>query len=90
MRHLLGSISILGVLAGSVSFPALAQAQVNVVTSIKPVHSLVASVMEGVGTPDLVVEGAAHRTPIACAHQRPARSPMQMWCSGWDPDGELS
>lgn len=58
MRHLLGSISILGVLAGSVLVPALAQAQVNVVASIKPVHSLVASVMEGVGTPDLVVEGA--------------------------------
>ncbi|MES0868823.1 zinc ABC transporter substrate-binding protein [Pseudovibrio sp. SCP19] len=51
-------MSILGLLAGSVSFPALAQAEVKVVASIKPVHSLVASVMEGVGTPDLVVEGA--------------------------------
>jgi zinc transport system substrate-binding protein len=58
MKHLLGSLSILGLLAGSVSFPALAQAEVNVVASIKPIHSLVASVMEGVGTPDLVVEGA--------------------------------
>ncbi|GHB19049.1 zinc ABC transporter substrate-binding protein [Pseudovibrio japonicus] len=57
MRHLLSSISILSILAGSVTFPALAQAQINVVASIKPVHSLVASVMEGVGTPDLVVEG---------------------------------
>lgn len=28
-----------------------------VVTSIKPVHSLVASVMQGVGTPSLIVEG---------------------------------
>ncbi|WP_057465943.1 zinc ABC transporter substrate-binding protein [Pseudovibrio sp. POLY-S9] len=58
MKHLLGSLSILGILAGSVSFPAMAQAEVNVVASIKPIHSLVASVMEGVGTPDLVVEGA--------------------------------
>ncbi len=58
MKHLLGSMCILGILAGSVSFPALAQAGVKVVASIKPVHSLVASVMEGVGTPDLVVEGA--------------------------------
>ncbi|QUS57313.1 zinc ABC transporter substrate-binding protein [Pseudovibrio brasiliensis] len=58
MKHLLSSMSILGLLAGSVSFPALAQAEVKVVASIKPVHSLVASVMEGVGTPDLVVEGA--------------------------------
>lgn len=37
----------------------LAKADVNVVTSIKPVHSLVAAVMQGVGTPDLLVEGAA-------------------------------
>lgn len=35
-----------------------AHAEVNVVASIKPVHSLVAAVMEGVGTPDLIVEGA--------------------------------
>ena len=33
-------------------------ADVRVVTSIKPVHSLVAAVMQGVGTPDLIVEGA--------------------------------
>jgi len=35
-----------------------AQAEVNVVASIKPVHSLVAAVMEGVGKPSLIVEGA--------------------------------
>lgn len=35
-----------------------AQADVNVVTSIKPIHSLVAAVMKGVGTPNLIVEGA--------------------------------
>ena len=33
-------------------------ADVKVVTSIKPVHSLVAAVMQGVRTPDLIVEGA--------------------------------
>ena len=38
---------------------ATAKADVNVVASIKPVHSLVAAVMEGVGTPYLIVEGAA-------------------------------
>ncbi|MDK1489650.1 zinc ABC transporter substrate-binding protein ZnuA [Sinorhizobium sp. 7-81] len=31
----------------------------NVVASIKPVHSLVASIMEGVGEPSLIVEGGA-------------------------------
>jgi zinc transport system substrate-binding protein len=36
----------------------LANAEVNVVASIKPVHSLVAAVMEGVGEPSLIVEGA--------------------------------
>ena len=35
-----------------------AQADVNVVASIKPVHSLVAAVMDGVGTPALIVDGA--------------------------------
>lgn len=35
-----------------------ASADVNVVASIKPVHSLVAAVMDGVGEPGLIVEGA--------------------------------
>ena len=40
------------------SSAASASAEVNVVASIKPVHSLVAAVMEGVGEPGLIVEGA--------------------------------
>ncbi|NRP74045.1 High-affinity zinc uptake system protein ZnuA [Ensifer psoraleae] len=40
------------------SSPAWADAP-NVVASIKPVHSLVASIMEGVGEPSLIVEGGA-------------------------------
>ena len=35
-----------------------AMADVNVVASIKPVHSLVSAVMEGVGEPGLIIEGA--------------------------------
>ncbi|NTF42290.1 zinc ABC transporter substrate-binding protein ZnuA [Rhizobium rhizogenes] len=31
----------------------------KVVVSIKPIHSLVAAIMQGVGTPDLIVDGAA-------------------------------
>jgi zinc transport system substrate-binding protein len=38
--------------------PALAEAP-RVVASIKPIHALVASVMGDLGTPDLIVEGAA-------------------------------
>ena len=41
----------------SFSFSA-ANADVSVVTSIKPVHSLVSGVMEGVGTPIVMIEGA--------------------------------
>jgi zinc transport system substrate-binding protein len=36
----------------------IAHADVKVMASIKPVHSLVAQVMEGVGTPGLIVDGA--------------------------------
>lgn len=43
------------VLAASASS---AKADVNVVASIKPVHSLVAAVMQGVGEPGLIVKGA--------------------------------
>lgn len=50
-------------LAASTAFlflsPTLASAAPDVVVSIKPVHSLVASIMKGVGEPSLIVEGAA-------------------------------
>ncbi|MEF2071850.1 zinc ABC transporter substrate-binding protein [Consotaella aegiceratis] len=38
--------------------PVRAEDGPHVVASIKPIHSLVAAVMQGVGTPDLVIEGA--------------------------------
>ncbi len=53
MRFALPLLAI--VLFGS---PAVAEAP-KVVASIKPVHSLVASVMQGVGEPALIVKGAA-------------------------------
>ena len=34
-----------------------AKAEVNVVTTIKPLHSLVSSVMKGIGEPSLIIEG---------------------------------
>ena len=34
-----------------------AKAEIKVVTSIKPIHSLVSYIMDGVGTPDLIVDG---------------------------------
>lgn len=41
------------------ALPSLAFAEPKVVASIKPIHSLVSAVMEGVGTPDLIVTGNA-------------------------------
>nr|WP_246301273.1 zinc ABC transporter substrate-binding protein ZnuA [Rhizobium rhizolycopersici] len=54
MSHLLLSTALLFAAAGN----ARAEAP-NVVVSIKPIHSLVASIMQGVGEPKLIVEGAA-------------------------------
>jgi zinc transport system substrate-binding protein len=51
MRRLLLSVALL-------PLPAFAEVP-KVVTDIAPIHSLVAAVMEGVGTPDLLVDGAS-------------------------------
>jgi len=55
LRTLLPVLAILVVAFGA----AGAAADVRVVASIKPIHSLVAGVMDGVGTPTLLIEGAA-------------------------------
>ncbi|MEJ8475980.1 zinc ABC transporter substrate-binding protein [Roseibium algae] len=47
------------VLAASLMFSASAYAAPQVVATIKPIHSLVAGVMEGVGTPEILIDGAA-------------------------------
>jgi zinc transport system substrate-binding protein len=44
--------------AGSALVPAPGLAEIDVVASIKPVHSLVAGVMQGIGEPVLLVKGA--------------------------------
>jgi zinc transport system substrate-binding protein len=41
------------------TLPASAHADVKVLASIKPVHSLVAGVMQGAGSPGLIVDGSA-------------------------------
>ncbi|MER0237267.1 zinc ABC transporter substrate-binding protein [Fulvimarina sp. MAC8] len=64
-KSLFLGLSVLGLTAGQ------AQAAPKVVASIKPVHSLVAAVMDGVGSPDLVVDGAG--SPHAYA-MRPSQA----------------
>ena len=50
------SLFLSGLLVGTTATAADAP---KVVVSIKPIHSLVAAIMQGVGTPDLIVDGAA-------------------------------
>lgn len=49
---LMASVAIAAAASGATAAP-------NVVVSIKPVHSLVAAIMQGVGEPQLIVDGAA-------------------------------
>ncbi|QCM09936.1 zinc ABC transporter substrate-binding protein [Agrobacterium tumefaciens] len=49
---LMASVAIAATASGATAAP-------NVVVSIKPVHSLVAAIMQGVGEPQLIVDGAA-------------------------------
>lgn len=58
MRRFTTAILASTILA-SLNFGAAADTELRVVTSIKPVHSLVSSVMQGVGTPVLLIEGTA-------------------------------
>ena len=44
---------------GGIPGPSAAAAELRVVASIKPVHSLVSSVMAGIGTPHLLIRGKA-------------------------------
>lgn len=60
MRNRFASLAAAAGLACAVSVAAVpAVAAPQVVASIKPIHSLVAAVMEGVGSPALIVKGAA-------------------------------
>ena len=46
-------------LSGFFASATMAADAPDVVVSIKPIHSLVAAIMDGVGTPELIVDGAA-------------------------------
>ena len=55
--RLFKSLTLTITLLSTITF--IAQAKINVVASVKPVHSLVSAVMEGIGAPVLIVKGAA-------------------------------
>ena len=56
MNHLKSKILISALFSG---LALTTYADINVVASVKPVHSFVSGVMEGVGKPDLIVQGSA-------------------------------
>jgi zinc transport system substrate-binding protein len=55
IKNLSLALSILSIL----TFFTPANAELKVVTSIKPIHSLASYLMDGVGKPDLIVDGYA-------------------------------
>ena len=50
-------IHLISTLIGLLVFSTLAKADLKVVTSIKPIHSLASYIMNGVGSPRLIVDG---------------------------------
>jgi zinc transport system substrate-binding protein len=53
------SCLVAAALAGATAAAAADQGDLKVVVTIKPIHSLVTALMEGIGTPTLLVDGAA-------------------------------
>ena len=50
-------IHLISTLIGLLAFSTIAKADLKVVTSIKPIHSLASYIMDGVGSPGLIVDG---------------------------------
>ena len=63
---------LFGPLAGILLILTPLKADINVVTSIKPLHSLTSYIMEGVGEPDLIIDGVAspHNFQIKPSHAK--------------------
>jgi len=63
---------ILVLFFGLVSLVSSANAEVKVVTSIKPIHSLVSYIMDGVGKPDVIVDGynSPHNFSLKPSHAK--------------------
>ena len=55
--HLKRIIPLLISIISTLFYFSSVKAEIKVVTSIKPIHSLVSYIMEGVGSPDLIVDG---------------------------------
>jgi len=63
---------ILALLFGFISLISSANADVRVVASIKPIHSLVSYIMDGIGKPDVIVDGynSPHNFSLKPSHAK--------------------
>ena len=78
-------IHLISTLIGLLVFSTISKADLKVVTSIKPIHSLASYIMDGVGSPGLIVDGyntGARRTRVVLPDppSRPERAPCR--CRG--------
>lgn len=73
------------------AFKAAAHADVQVVVSIKPLHSLVSGVMEDVGTPSLIVQGASspHTYSLTPSQARTLQHAKVIFWAGHDIESFL-
>ena len=65
-------IHLISTLIGLLAFSTLAKADLKVVTSIKPIHSLASYIMDGVGSPGLIVDGynSPHNFQLKPSHAK--------------------
>ena len=85
-RHLIGAASPLALVGGAGRSLA---AEIDVVVSIKPVHSLVAGVMQGVGEPGLLVKGTGSEHSYSLRPSEARALERAEWFFGRRDDGDL-
>ena len=75
-------LALIGALIRSVAAHAAGDAAPAVAVTVKPLHSLVAAVMSGIGKPDLLISGTARArdyTPAAGVAQQLAKARLVFW-----------
>ena len=65
-------IHLISTLIGLLAFSTISKADLKVVTSIKPIHSLASYIMDGVGSPGLIVDGynSPHNFQLKPSHAK--------------------
>jgi zinc transport system substrate-binding protein len=82
MPRILPWLALVGALLPSVAAQAAGDGAPSVTATIKPLHSLVAAVMAGVGKPDLLISGTAPArdyVPVTADTERLAKARLVFW-----------